>query len=359
MGNSASGRNPGNIAANAQSREECERRFAEIFGARYSHYFEFLGGRTSCKGKARLRCKVCGCEFERVGNFAQQGSNVFCPRCHVHRDDEIDVPVDGMLSEHLGEMYASGMTAEEITAQTGIGRRYVLDLIDDAHKEQHRLHDEQCREQSREQRREQRQEQGQVLLGIRKSFDVLRDEMRTSGASKVLVDAVNHEAGSGSMRNDAERYASAYAPTFATCQHCGKVYLFFPNHKRYGRKTPGKYCSVRCRRKHNEQPSNIGHRLRKYGSADAKRDVIRLDDLIKRDSGICYICGCKTSKADQTYVRGYKKCGPTYPTIDHVKPLARGGTHTWDNVRLACHRCNAIKRDTFPQVGGALAILET
>lgn len=352
MRSPASGRNPGNIAANAQSREECERRFAELFNARYSHYFEFLGGRTSSKGRAALRCKVCGCEFERVGSFAQQDSNIFCPRCHVHRDDEIGVPVDGMLSEHLGEMYASGMTVEEIADQTGISALYITGLIDAAHKEQHQLHAKQCRENERKERQAARLEQKQTLADVRESFDVLRDEMKSSDACKVLADAVKHEAGNDSMRNDAERYASAYAPTFATCRHCGKAYLFFPNPKRYGRKKPSPYCSARCRRKHNNESSNIGHRLRKYGSADAKRDVIRLDDLIKRDSGICYICGCKTSKSDQAYVRGYKTCGPTYPTIDHVKPLARGGTHTWDNVRLACHQCNATKRDTFPQVGG-------
>ena len=34
-----------------------------------------------------------------------------------------------------------------------------------------------------------------------------------------------------------------------------------------------------------------------------------------------------------------------YPTIDHVMPLAKGGMHSWDNVRLAHHGCNSAKGD--------------
>jgi len=29
--------------------------------------------------------------------------------------------------------------------------------------------------------------------------------------------------------------------------------------------------------------------------------------------------------------------------MDHIVPIAVGGTHTWDNVHCACNRCNAKK----------------
>ena len=32
--------------------------------------------------------------------------------------------------------------------------------------------------------------------------------------------------------------------------------------------------------------------------------------------------------------------------VDHIVPLTRGGTHTWDNVQLLCRTCNASKRHT-------------
>jgi 5-methylcytosine-specific restriction endonuclease McrA len=34
-------------------------------------------------------------------------------------------------------------------------------------------------------------------------------------------------------------------------------------------------------------------------------------------------------------------------TIDHVIPRSKGGTHTWDNVVIACATCNSKKGDRF------------
>ena len=39
--------------------------------------------------------------------------------------------------------------------------------------------------------------------------------------------------------------------------------------------------------------------------------------------------------------------GKNYPSIDHVNALANGGTHTWDNVRLAHCECNRRKSDNL------------
>lgn len=36
---------------------------------------------------------------------------------------------------------------------------------------------------------------------------------------------------------------------------------------------------------------------------------------------------------------------PLRATIDHILPLAKGGSHTWDNTALSCFRCNASKGD--------------
>lgn len=35
-------------------------------------------------------------------------------------------------------------------------------------------------------------------------------------------------------------------------------------------------------------------------------------------------------------------------TLDHVHPLAHGGTHTPGNLVLACTRCNRMKSDLLP-----------
>lgn len=41
-------------------------------------------------------------------------------------------------------------------------------------------------------------------------------------------------------------------------------------------------------------------------------------------------------------------CGGPKTTIDHVKPLAKGGTHMLGNLRPACGPCNSSKQDTWP-----------
>ena len=53
---------------------------------------------------------------------------------------------------------------------------------------------------------------------------------------------------------------------------------------------------------------------------------------------------------------GYFLAGDNYPSRDHVVPLAKGGTHTWDNVKLAHFRCNTLKRDNMPKL--ELAVME-
>ncbi|NJL11275.1 MAG: HNH endonuclease [Calothrix sp. SM1_7_51] len=46
-------------------------------------------------------------------------------------------------------------------------------------------------------------------------------------------------------------------------------------------------------------------------------------------------------------------CGSTkHLTLDHVLPRSRGGQHTWDNVVIACERCNSKKGDKTPQEVG-------
>ena len=42
-------------------------------------------------------------------------------------------------------------------------------------------------------------------------------------------------------------------------------------------------------------------------------------------------------------------CGSSdEPTLDHFRPLARGGSHTISNLVPACKRCNSVKRDRDP-----------
>lgn len=70
---------------------------------------------------------------------------------------------------------------------------------------------------------------------------------------------------------------------------------------------------------------------------------ITLVKVYEKYNGICQICGKKTDKND----RCGNSTGKNYPTIDHIKPLSRGGDHSWQNVQLACLSCNSAKCDKY------------
>lgn len=106
-------------------------------------------------------------------------------------------------------------------------------------------------------------------------------------------------------------------------------------------------CSQKCSRRRSNRLSKIheGKRINKDNLVDKG---ITLEKLYKRDKGVCYLCGyeCNTNDIKVTD-EGHYIVGETYPSIEHVKPLSKGGKHSWDNVKLAHHSCNTYKRDTY------------
>lgn len=88
--------------------------------------------------------------------------------------------------------------------------------------------------------------------------------------------------------------------------------------------------AIAYRRTHVAQQMDCNRR-REAMKRNAPR-VERIDRtlVIARDKGICYLCGGKPI--------GWQL------TLDHVVPLSRGGSHTYDNLRVACRSCNSSKR---------------
>lgn len=104
-----------------------------------------------------------------------------------------------------------------------------------------------------------------------------------------------------------------------------------------------KYCSKECASHANNTAKDIRRRAKISGVLVDKD--ITLSALFKRDGGVCHICGGRCLYEDYTTRQGQKISGDWYPSIDHVVPLAKGGEHSWQNVKLAHRRCNYIKRD--------------
>ena len=136
------------------------------------------------------------------------------------------------------------------------------------------------------------------------------------------------------------------------CNKCGNIFERYASSVRKNKKIrcfecekiDTQYCSKKCRDRGN---SNKKDRLR-YERAKQNGKVnytITLDKLIKRDNNICYICNRECNLSDYTYNGNTFIAGNYYPSIDHVIPIAKGGTHEWNNIRLAHRICNSMKAD--------------
>lgn len=115
---------------------------------------------------------------------------------------------------------------------------------------------------------------------------------------------------------------------FKVCECCGALYVGENN----------KYCSEQCKRKSANRKKE--KRINKTNTVDKN---ITLEKLFKRDKGVCYLCGGKCDWNDFKIVNGNFIVGGTYPTVEHIFPLSRGGLHEWSNVKLACFACNTKK----------------
>lgn len=85
---------------------------------------------------------------------------------------------------------------------------------------------------------------------------------------------------------------------------------------------------------------NRAYRARKHTT---KIGFINEGVVFLRDGGICQHCKKRVSKK-------ISWPDPLSLSIDHIIPLNKGGTHTYDNVQLAHSFCNVSKKDrVLPQ----------
>ena len=85
------------------------------------------------------------------------------------------------------------------------------------------------------------------------------------------------------------------------------------------------------------------YRVKRRFAMCAGDDDITLDKLFNRDGGVCALCGRRCDYGDYIFQGDTFIAGNDYPSIDHITPLSKGGSHTWNNVQLAHKRCNSIK----------------
>jgi len=121
-----------------------------------------------------------------------------------------------------------------------------------------------------------------------------------------------------------------------TCQVCAVEYCALPF-------TPSRgVCSESCARDRSARQKRTG-KLKRRARIAGNGPVEDIDPYVvfDRDNWACQRCGCRTPPS----LRGTHVADA--PELDHIVPLARGGTHTFDNVQLLCRQCNNRKSDTL------------
>lgn len=105
-----------------------------------------------------------------------------------------------------------------------------------------------------------------------------------------------------------------------------------------------KYCCKDCLNKAKQ--TTHAHRRRARLKAQMVDKDITIEGLFRRDKGVCSLCGGRCDLEDYTVREGVFIAGDWYPSIDHIKPISKGGLHSWGNVQLAHRRCNTLKSDS-------------
>ena len=118
-----------------------------------------------------------------------------------------------------------------------------------------------------------------------------------------------------------------------TCLGCGEAFNRFDQ---------GSRCDT-CKRATLIQQRQL-RRLRKKGDG-AYEPGIDYRKLYQAGDGCCAICFRPCDDPSVWAEWDGLTWMPKAPTVDHIIALANGGTHTWNNVQLACAECNSHKGD--------------
>lgn len=154
------------------------------------------------------------------------------------------------------------------------------------------------------------------------TFQPLRSAAVCSDACRVAFAA----------RRQSEAARARCTPYDMECYFCGDTFTVDP----YTRRNEPKYCRQLC-----GQQANRDRRRAKIAGTTTERVDRHL--VFERDEYICGIC-------HQPVCRTLRYPDPMSKSLDHIIPISRGGSHTYDNVQCSHLCCNvqaATKRADF------------
>ena len=123
-----------------------------------------------------------------------------------------------------------------------------------------------------------------------------------------------------------ESQAKRYGYRNPTCRECGGPRPRFKT-----------FCEP-CENSRDASSRRKARGTRRARWKGRDREPIDPRVIFERDGWRCGICG-RMTRRDKAWPH------PKAPTLDHIVPLARGGTHTKTNVQCAHWACNAAKAD--------------
>lgn len=131
----------------------------------------------------------------------------------------------------------------------------------------------------------------------------------------------------GKARNAATAAELVASKSARPCLHCGTIIT--PD-----RRSDASYCSVKC----NDAAHAVTRKMAKRSGKRARSgELVSRFYIGDRDGWRCGVCGGKVA-------RDRKHPDPLAPSVDHIVPLARGGTNDLANLQISHLRCNLGKR---------------
>lgn len=128
------------------------------------------------------------------------------------------------------------------------------------------------------------------------------------------------------------REKADHPPNPRSCNRCNSLY--------YPTKKNQRICSDECLEEGRLQSRRKAKSLRRARMRGAsKSEAVDPFKVFDRDGWRCQICLRKTSKGKRGTV------DDRAPELDHIVPLSKGGTHSYNNTQCTCRRCNGLKSD--------------
>ena len=302
--------------------------------------FEYIGATGNY---IMLKCKTCGEEFRRGRTLLTRTElhSCSCPKCKNNQFGfKGPIIAEPEYVQQIVDMYSAGIEQKEITETTGQSYftvRYWL--------KKKGLYDPNRRQTGKVNRPDSNNRVNNAHKQEVENARVIRQTQEDAARAKKRKEYEKQLEIWRKVREERELEKERKIDELHTCPICHKTFTIREYAESAGidpiRILNIEYCSDKCRHKGHKTGKHI-ERAKLHGCE--WESGVTLSKLLKRDGLRCALCGELCDPNDTSWGNG---SGPLYPSMDHKIPLAKGGTHTWDNVQVAHLICNSFKNIKF------------